>query len=123
MNKLPSLLWLCLLGLAVCSCGRRPLGPDQIERNRLFAEILERQDRRSLGEDDFFPMHLRDTSQPRVQEWCALALGRIGHPRALPWLRESLHSALAPLRAASAFAIGEIEDRELLRSEGRDPDA
>ncbi len=119
MKKPLMLALTIMLCVAFCSCGRRPLQGEQIERNSLFAEILYRQDHRILGDDDFFPRHLRDSSQPQVQEWCALALGRIGNPKALPWLYEALHAPYAAVRAASAFAIGESEDRDLLRNEGR----
>ena len=119
MKRPAALLLIVLLGVAGAACGRRPLRPDELERNRLFAEIIRREDRRSLGGDDFFPSHLRDAAQPSVQVWCALALGRIGNPRALTWLYEALRSPSAAVRAAAAFAVGEIEDRELLRAEGR----
>ncbi len=119
MKKLLTLVLTITLCIAFCSCGSRPLQGEQIERNSLFAEILYRQDHRILGDDAFFPRHLRDSSQPQVQEWCALALGRIGNPKALPWLYEALHTPYAAVRAASAFAIGESEDRDLLRNEGR----
>ncbi len=122
MKKLIALLIIPLLCAATAACGRRPLTPGQIERNRLFAEIMNREDRRTLGDDGFFPAQLRDTSQPQVQAWCALALGRIGNPRALPWLYEALRSSRFTVRAAAAFAIGEAEDRDLLRSEGRRAD-
>jgi cyclophilin family peptidyl-prolyl cis-trans isomerase/HEAT repeat protein len=123
MKKLLPIVSICILCASVYSCGRRPLRPDQMERNRLFAEILYRQDHRSLGNDDFFPKHLADASQPQVQEWCALALGRIGNPKALPWLCSALHSPYAAVRAASAFAIGETEDIDLIRNEGRAADS
>jgi len=123
MKKLLPIALTFVLFAAICSCGRRPLRPDQMERNRLFAEILYRQDHRSLGNDDFFPKHLADASQPQVQEWCALALGRIGNPKALPWLYSALRSPYAAVRAVSAFAIGETEDSNLVRSEGRTADS
>jgi cyclophilin family peptidyl-prolyl cis-trans isomerase/HEAT repeat protein len=122
MKPLLPIALILVLSSSICSCGRRPLRPEQMERNRLFAEILVRQDQRSLGNDDFFPQHLADASQPQVQEWCALALGRIGNPKALPWLYAVLHSPYAAVRAAGAFAIGETEDRDLIRSEGRTAD-
>ncbi len=123
MKKPAALLLIFLLCAAGADCGRRPLRPDELERNQLFAEIIKREDRRSLGSDDFFPRHLRDATQPAVQEWCALALGRIGNPRALPWLYEAFQSPSAAVRAAAVFAVGETEDRDLLRSEGRPADA
>ena len=123
MKKPAALLLIFLLCAAGAACGRRPLRPDERERNLLFAEIIKREDRRSLGSDDFFPRHLRDSAQPAVQVWCALALGRIGSSRALPWLYEAFQSPSAAVRAAAAFAVGETEDRDLLRSEGRPADA
>jgi cyclophilin family peptidyl-prolyl cis-trans isomerase/HEAT repeat protein len=84
---------------------------------------MRRADHRTLGEDGFFPAQLGAASQPQVQEWCAIALGRIGNPRALPWLYESFHCPYTAVRAAAAFAVGEIEDRDLLRSEGLPADA
>ncbi len=119
MKKLLTLASAIVLVFAFWSCGRAPLQEQQAERNTLFAEVLYREDHRMLGGDGFFQQHLRDSSQPQVQEWCALALGRIGNPKALPWLYEALHAPYASVRAASAFAIGECEDRELLRNEGR----
>ncbi len=115
---------LALLAISVlcAACGHRPLRPEEVDRNRIFAEITKREDLRDLGSDDFFPSHLRDSSQPKVQEWCAVALGRIGNPRALPWLYQALHTPYASVRAASAFAVGEIEDRDTLKSEGLAPD-
>src|SRR5262249_40353940 len=94
----------------------------ELERNRLFAEIARREDRRSLGNDAFFPETLNSSPHPEVREWCAVALGRIGDPRALPWLYEASHSRPVAVRAASLFAIGEIEDRDTLKAEGRSPD-
>jgi cyclophilin family peptidyl-prolyl cis-trans isomerase/HEAT repeat protein len=118
-----ALLLISLLCASSAACGRRRLQPDGIERNQLYAEIIKRADRRILGDDGFFPTHLLDSSQPQVQEWCALALGRIGNPRALPWLYEAFRSPYAPVRAAAAFAVGMTEDRDLLRSEGGTADA
>ena len=123
MKKTAALLLIVLLGAAGAACGRRPLRPDELERNRLFAEIVKREDHRSLGSDDFFPRYLRDATQPAVQVWCALALGRIGNPKGLPWLYEASRSPSAAVRAAAAFSVGETEDRELLRAEGRQADA
>jgi len=105
------------LFLLPAGCGRRKLSSDELERNRLFAEILKREDRRTLGEDDFFPRNLHFSTHPEVRQWCAVALGRIGNRRALPWLYNALHSSYASVRAAAAFAVGEIEDRETLKEE------
>src|SRR5436309_10527985 len=105
------LILLLMLSLAPISCARRKMGPGELERTRRFSEIIKREDRRTLGDDDFFPQNLRASPYPVVREWCALALGRIGDPRALPWLDESFRSTYAGIAAAAAFAVGEIEDR------------
>jgi cyclophilin family peptidyl-prolyl cis-trans isomerase/HEAT repeat protein len=110
----------CLFPFAFLACGRHKLGPDELDRNRLFAEILKREDRRTAGDDEFFPTELERSPHPEVREWCAVALGRIGDPRALPWLYRGLRSEYASVRAAAAFGIGEIEDRATLEAEGRE---
>ncbi len=118
--------WIPLLGISsmllLCGCGRHRLGPDEKERNHLFAEILLRQDRRNPGSDGFFDRNLAHPPYPEVARWCAIALGRIGDAAALPCLHRSLRARDAGLRAAAAFAVGEIEDRHSAESEGRDPD-
>jgi cyclophilin family peptidyl-prolyl cis-trans isomerase/HEAT repeat protein len=118
MKKPWLLLQIAILFVPAAACGRRPLQTEEIARNGIFAEIMKREDHRILGEDGFFPARLGDASQPQVQEWCAIALGRIGNPRALPWLYGAFHCQYSAVRAAAAFAVGETEDRDLLRSEG-----
>jgi cyclophilin family peptidyl-prolyl cis-trans isomerase/HEAT repeat protein len=122
-TKFSALLVVLLLSGSIVSCGRSRLLPEQVRRNQVFAEILKHEDLRQLGNDDFFPVQLRDSPDPQVQQWCALALGRIGDPRALPWLYEALHAQYVAVRATAAFAIGEIEDQSLVRNEGRIVDA
>lgn len=116
-----SILLLFCVALSVIACGRHRLGPDELERNQFFAEILERQDRRDLGDDDFFPKNLLHNRHPEVRQWCAIALGRIGSRKALPWLYESLRMGDAAVRSSSAFALGEIEDLDLLREQFLQP--
>ncbi len=113
-------LWIAI-ALVLCGCGRHRLSPDEKERNQLFAEILLRQDRRNPGSDGFFDQNLGHAPHPAVARWCAIALGRIGDPATLAWLYRSLGARDASLRAAAAFAVGEIEDRDSVRVEGRDP--
>ncbi len=109
---------LLFLLLPLLACGRHRLTKDEVERNGLFAEILKREDLRILGNDDFFRKTMLGSPYAEVQEWCAIALGRIGLTKALPWLYEACRSSNASLRAAAAFAIGEIEDREQLKELG-----
>ncbi len=119
MRKSTGVLILIVLCAGAVSCGRRRLRPAEIERNRLFAEILKRSDRRDIGADGFFEKTLRSPAFPEGRQWAAVALGRIGDPAALPPLYRALDSADAPLRAAAAFALGEIEDRDTRQFEGR----
>jgi cyclophilin family peptidyl-prolyl cis-trans isomerase/HEAT repeat protein len=92
-----------------------------MDRNRLFAQIVMREDARTIGPDDFLKNQLSTSPHRDVRRWCATALGRIGDPRALPWLYQAFGDAV-DVRAAAAFAVGEIEDREQLKQEGRSPD-
>jgi cyclophilin family peptidyl-prolyl cis-trans isomerase/HEAT repeat protein len=114
----------CLLFTAFClqvSCAWQELSFHERERNRIFAEILKREDQRSLA-DDFLKNQLEGSPYPEVRQWCAIALGRIGDPRALPWLYPAFRSTYRDVRAAAAFAVGEIEDREMLKEQSRKPD-
>ena len=107
------LLILILLLLPLAACGRYK-ARKALQKIQCFAEILKREDLRALGEDGFFKDNLTGNRDPEVRRWCAIALGRIADPRALPLLYGALHTGDAEVRAASAFAIGEIEDREIL---------
>ena len=107
------LLILILLLLPLTACGRYK-ARKALQKVQYFAEILKREDLRALGEDGFFKDNLMGNRDPEVRRWCAIALGRIADPRALPLLYGALHTGDAGVRAASAFAIGEIEDREIL---------
>jgi peptidyl-prolyl cis-trans isomerase B (cyclophilin B) len=107
------LIILLLLCLPLTACGRYR-ARKALQKTRYFAEILKRQDMRDVGADGFFRDNLLSNRNPEVRRWCAIALGRIGDPRALPLLYGALHSEDAGVRAASAFAIGEVEDRDLV---------
>jgi cyclophilin family peptidyl-prolyl cis-trans isomerase/HEAT repeat protein len=108
-----SALILILSLLPLNSCGRHK-AQDALEQNQYFVEMLKREDRRWLGEDGFFENGLLANPHPAVRQWSAVAMGRIGSPRALPLLLNALRKGDAAARAASVFAIGEIENREHL---------
>ncbi len=97
--------------LPCISCNRSP-DRAELAKNQFFVEILERENRRSIGEDGFFEKNLSNP-YPEVRRWSAIALGRIGDPEALPLLCNAVRSGDAALRAASAFSIGVIEHRAL----------
>lgn len=107
------LIALILLFLPLTACGRYK-AQEELSRTQSFAELLKRQDRRWIGNDSFFEDSLLAGRSPEVSSWCAIALGRIESSRALPLLYRALHSSDSAVRAAAAFAIGEIEDRKLL---------
>jgi len=114
-----------LLLTAYCflvSCARQELSLQERERNRIFAQILKCEDQRTFGADDFLKNQLEGSPDAEVRQWCAIALGRIGDARALPWLYAAFRSAYRDVRAAAAFAVGEIEDREMLKEQSRQPD-
>jgi cyclophilin family peptidyl-prolyl cis-trans isomerase len=103
-------LLLVLLSLPLLSCSRFG-AKDERERIKFFAEIVKREDRRRIGNDGFFERNLQRNRFPEVSRWCAIALGRIGDPKALPMLYSALPSEDAAVRAASAFSIGRIVER------------
>jgi peptidyl-prolyl cis-trans isomerase B (cyclophilin B) len=111
-----SILLIILSLLLLISCGRSR-ARRRLAQDEFFIEILKRENRRWIGEDQFFENCLLRNAYPEVRKWSAIALGRIGSPRALPMLYKALKTGDAAVRAASAFAIGEIEDRELLKGE------
>jgi cyclophilin family peptidyl-prolyl cis-trans isomerase/HEAT repeat protein len=121
--RLHKIAWILIPAVVATACGRHRLRGDEVERNRLFAEILSREDHRDPGTDGFFQRLLGYEGQPMVQQWAAVALSRIGEPATLPWLFAASRSRDAATRASVAFAIGEIEDREQRRNEGRRPDS
>jgi peptidyl-prolyl cis-trans isomerase B (cyclophilin B) len=107
---------LLLIILAAPSCGRIDIETER-SQHQFFAEALKRESRHFLGSDGFFRTNLLTNPDPEVRSSCALTLGRIGSPRALPWLYEALKQGDAAARAASAFAIGEIEERGYLQEQ------
>jgi peptidyl-prolyl cis-trans isomerase B (cyclophilin B) len=103
-----------LLLLAAPSCTRVEI-QKELDQNQFFVEALNRESRHILGHDGFFRTNLLGNADPEVRSACALTLGRIGSPSGLPWLYEGLKQGDAATRAASAFAIGEIEERGYLQ--------
>ena len=90
-----------------------------------LVEILKRENNRELGKDGFFKDTLLGNPYAEVRRRSAVALGRIRDPRALPLLYSALHKGDVEVRAAAAFAIGEIEDNRIVEAacSARDPRA
>jgi peptidyl-prolyl cis-trans isomerase B (cyclophilin B) len=106
-----NLLILLFLLLPLTGCGRYKTRKELL-RTEYFAEILKRENSREIGSDGFLRDNLMNNGDPDVRRWCAIAFGRIADARALPILYGALHAGDAETRAAAAFAVGEIEDRE-----------
>jgi peptidyl-prolyl cis-trans isomerase B (cyclophilin B) len=113
---------LILIILPMTACERYKARHER-RRAEYFAELLKRVDAHTIGEDKFFEENLLANPYPEVRIWCATALGRIASPQALPLLYRALHEGDAVLRAASAFAIGEIEDKKNFTERAPDPQA
>jgi len=122
VTRLPlSVSLMILLLLPLISCGQSK-ARKRLAQDECFIEILKRESRRSIGQDEFFENSLLKDADPEVRQWSAIALGRIGSPRALPLLYQSLRTGDADLRAASAFAVGQIEGRGFSREIASVPD-
>jgi cyclophilin family peptidyl-prolyl cis-trans isomerase len=113
--------FLVLSLLPMFGCGHH-IARNELELNDYYFEILKRVDRDWIGDDRFFEDNLLGNPAPEVRQWCAIALGRIGSPGALPLLYRAVHTGDAAVRAASAFSIGAIEDREVLGQQYLPPD-
>jgi peptidyl-prolyl cis-trans isomerase B (cyclophilin B) len=94
----------------------------EVQRNEYFTQIVQRVDRRWIGNDRFFENTLLSNPYPEVRRWSAIALGRIGSPRGLPPLSRAIQEGDASVRAAAAFAIGEILDRDVAAEWSLSPD-
>jgi len=116
---LPVLLIAILLPCVGCD---RYRARQELERAGYFAEILRRVDASRIGHDGFFERNLLSNPYPEVRRWCATGLARIGSPEALTLLYRCCREGDAAVRAASAFAIGEIQDRGALRFRRLEPD-
>jgi peptidyl-prolyl cis-trans isomerase B (cyclophilin B) len=117
--------WIPILILSLLpalACGRYE-ARKELKLSSYYAEILKRVDRHRIGEDGFFEQNLLSNPEPEVREWCAVALGRIGSPSALPLLYKATRSESAAVRAASAFSIGILQDRDFLQAQSLAADA
>jgi peptidyl-prolyl cis-trans isomerase B (cyclophilin B) len=104
---IPFLLPFLILSI---SCGDRELR-DELARNQIFAKIIQMEYRGWLESEKFFTENLRSNPYPEARQWSALAIGRIAPRQAFPLLYQFLCERDAAVRAAVAFAIGEIESR------------
>ncbi len=83
-------------------------------------DFLQREDRRVV--DGWLLDQLRNTVAEHRARAC-LALGRIGNPDTLDVLIRTLQDPIPRVRAAAAFAIGEMEDQGTVAETGRTPRA
>jgi peptidyl-prolyl cis-trans isomerase B (cyclophilin B) len=106
---------LILLMISSISCGNRQV-QDEIALHQFFAESIKQQDCGGMKSEEFFARNLLANPYTEARQWSAIALGRMASRKALPPLYQSLRTGNVAVRAASAFAIGEIEDRERLEN-------
>jgi peptidyl-prolyl cis-trans isomerase B (cyclophilin B) len=116
---LPFLIPFLILSI---SCGDRERR-DDISRNQIFAQVLQMEYRGWLESEKFFVKTLQSNPCVEARQWSALAMGRIAPRQALPLLYPSLRARDAALRAAVAFAIGEIESRARTENGPGNPDS
>ena len=86
--------------------------------HRIEGDILEREDARQV--DQWLREQIRSPIAESQARAC-LALGRIADASTLDLLLEAATGPSARVRAAAAFAIGEIEDRQTAATAGREP--
>jgi peptidyl-prolyl cis-trans isomerase B (cyclophilin B) len=101
------------------SCGDRKLR-NYLALNQIFAKIIQMECRGWPDSEKFFTETLLSNPYTEAQQWSALAMGRIAPRQALPLLYRSIRTGDAAVRAASAFAIGEIERRARIEMECSD---
>lgn len=85
----------------------------------IFARILQHEDSRWIGTDNFLMEQTRSRNAS-IKMRAMLALGRIGDPQGLPWLFDRLADSSPSLRARALFAIGQIIDLSNLEHEGHE---
>src|SRR3989442_15808493 len=90
---------------------------ERINDSDIFARILQREDSRWMGADNFLAEQTQ-SSNTGVKMRALLALGRIGDPRALPWLFDRLSDLNPLVRARALFATGQILDISNRQHEG-----
>jgi len=86
--------------------------------HRIEGDFLLHEDQRDLADGWLEEQRRSSVAENRAR--ACLALGRIGNPSALPGLIEALADPIPRVRAAAAFAIGLLQDREILANEGRE---
>jgi len=93
--------------------------PDVAQREQasLEAAILEREDERRFGPDDFFEKVLEQGPDDRRAR-ALLAIGRIGDLAGLPLVYGHLNHYNYQIRAMAAFAAGEMLDAATLEESG-----
>ena len=86
--------------------------------HRIEADFLQREDRREV--DEWLREQMQSTIAENQARAC-LALGRIDDASTLDLLLDAATGPSARVRAAAAFAIGEMEDRRTAARAGREP--
>lgn len=112
-------LILVLAALAVgCSAGSSGPLNDLFEQVRLDDPLAQRTYTEHQAEIDSpasIPMlvdHLANDPSPKVRQWCALILGRIGDAQAVPALTAALSDTDAGTRDRAVASLGQIGEAE-----------
>ena len=112
---------LCLASPADAQRRRRtrpaPVRSAPMSQADILARILDYEDSRWIGSDDFLFTQSRSAATPTKLR-ALLALGRIGDPKALPALFERFKDPSPVVRRRAVFAAGEIVDASNLEHEG-----
>ncbi|MGI8782440.1 MAG: peptidylprolyl isomerase [Acidobacteriota bacterium] len=103
--------------LALPGCASRAMDAAQREQASLEAALLEREDERRFGPDDFFEKALEQGPDDRRAR-ALLAIGRIGDLAGLPLIYRHLNHYNYQVRAMAAFAVGEMLDAATLEEAG-----
>lgn len=110
---------LLLLGwalLAGCAATGSPNAPSKKERAAAELDLAEGEALLLLMTDQllFEPFAVREIFRrhPRLHVQLATALGRIGDPRALPYLESLLEDPVVEVRRAAAFGLGQLGELE-----------
>jgi HEAT repeat protein len=117
-----------------CSAGASgPLGEllEQVRLDDPLADRTYQQNQEAIETTSSIPIlldHLANDPSPKVRQWCALILGRIGDPQAVPGLTAALSDTDGGTRERAAVALGQIgedvaEDAFIEALEGGSRDA
>lgn len=118
MTPRTKVLHLLLAGLLATACTMTGAGNGESSRTPFFEGALDEFEGPALlllmtDQLLFAPFSIRTIfrQHPELHEQLAVALGRVGDARGLPYLESLLVDSVAEIRRAAAFALGQLGDR------------